>query len=115
MGSVLYLMRVFVSECFSGMDSAKAITFGDIGVRSVTREGDSFDPSGTLTGGSRPKESAVLRLLTELNEKQSDLAELNAEIADLRSQVERARNSKNARSNCVEQRQMTEHRLSMLQ
>ncbi len=52
------------------MDVAKSITFGDIGIRPVTREGDSFDLSGTLTGGSRPEEFAVLHMLSELNDKQ---------------------------------------------
>ena len=57
------------------MDAAKAVTFSEIGIRSVTREGDSFDPSGTLTGGSRAKESAILNLLSELNEKQVNIRE----------------------------------------
>ena len=36
----------------SDMDSAKQVTFNDaVMKRSVTLEGDSFDPAGTLTGG----------------------------------------------------------------
>lgn len=36
----------------SDMNSAKKVTFDDkIMKKSVTMEGDSFDPAGTLTGG----------------------------------------------------------------
>jgi structural maintenance of chromosome 2 len=37
-------------------DDAKKVTFHkSINARSVTREGDLFDPAGTLSGGSRPE------------------------------------------------------------
>lgn len=37
----------------SDMNSAKKVTFDDkIMKKSVTMEGDSFDPAGTLTGGT---------------------------------------------------------------
>lgn len=36
----------------SDMDSAKKVTFDDrVNKKSVTLDGDSFDPAGTLTGG----------------------------------------------------------------
>jgi structural maintenance of chromosome 2 len=37
-------------------DDAKKVTFHkNINTRTVTKEGDLFDPSGTLSGGSRPE------------------------------------------------------------
>lgn len=40
--------------CFNG-DDAKRVTFHkDVKTRTVTTEGDLFDPAGTLTGGSKP-------------------------------------------------------------
>ena len=43
---------------------AKALTFNkDIRRRTVTLEGDVFDPSGTLTGGSRESVGTVLAML----------------------------------------------------
>ena len=50
-----------------------------LGVRSVTLEGDLYDPKGTLTGGSRPKgNSSVLIKMGECKAKAADLAHLEA-------------------------------------
>lgn len=57
------------------MDSAKRVTF-DKGVRArtVTVEGDTYDPSGTLSGGSAARSgSSVLALLGELADAEKDL------------------------------------------
>ena len=49
--------------------SAKAVTFNsEIRTRSVTLEGDVFDPAGTLTGGSRAQNNSVLGQLQTLND-----------------------------------------------
>lgn len=49
-------------------ETAKRVTF-DPAVRlvSVTLEGDVYDPSGTLSGGSAPNSNGVLLTLQELN------------------------------------------------
>ena len=48
----------------SDMDTAKRVTFHkDIRKKSVTLEGDSFDPSGTLSGGSRSRGASILTQL----------------------------------------------------
>jgi structural maintenance of chromosome 2 len=43
-------------------ESAKLVTFSPQvgGVRSVTLDGDVYDPSGTLSGGSAPSGSGIL-------------------------------------------------------
>lgn len=44
--------------------------------KSVTLEGDSFDPAGTLTGGSRPQgSSGILSKLSDINEVGQRLSE----------------------------------------
>lgn len=54
-------------------DTAKRVTFDpNVRLKSVTLEGDVYDPSGTLSGGSAPQSSGVLitlQTLAELNEK----------------------------------------------
>lgn len=56
------------------MDLAKKVTFNEnIMKRSVTLEGDSFDPAGTLTGGSRPQTSSILVKLQELIQVEEEL------------------------------------------
>lgn len=48
--------------------AAKQVTF-DKGVkqRTVTLEGDVYDPSGTLSGGSAPSQKPLLNKLNELS------------------------------------------------
>lgn len=49
-------------------DTAKRVTFDpSIRMKSVTLEGDVYDPSGTLSGGSSPQSSGVLVILQQLD------------------------------------------------
>ncbi|KAF3891828.1 SMC hinge domain-containing protein [Trichophyton interdigitale] len=48
--------------------TAKKVTFDPaVRMKSVTLEGDVYDPSGTLSGGSAPNSSGVLLILQKLN------------------------------------------------
>lgn len=50
-------------------DTAKRVTFDpSVRMKSVTLDGDVYDPSGTLSGGSAPNSSGVLVTLQKLNE-----------------------------------------------
>ncbi|KAK8652071.1 hypothetical protein V6N13_061095 [Hibiscus sabdariffa] len=72
-------------------DAAKEVAFNrEIRTPSVTLEGDIFQPSGLLTGGSRRGGGDLLRQLHDLAEAESKLAvhqkrlsEIEAKIADL--------------------------------
>lgn len=72
-------------------DTAQAVTFHkDVRARTVTLDGDMFDPSGTLSGGSRRQAGAVLVKLQELTAarealgaKKEQLAALDRRIAGL--------------------------------
>ncbi|CAI9728869.1 maintenance of chromosomes 2-like [Octopus vulgaris] len=58
------------------MGVAKTVTFHEaIMKRSVTLDGESFNPAGTLTGGSRPQNSSILVKLQELTEVEKELVE----------------------------------------
>lgn len=71
------------------VEAAKACAFTDgIRVRSVTLEGDLFDPAGTLTGGSRaPASNSVLARFAELAEKQGQLVEHEQRLASMQAQL----------------------------
>jgi structural maintenance of chromosome 2 len=57
-------------------DTAKKVTFDpSVRLKSVTLEGDVYDPSGTLSGGSSPNSSGVLVILQKLNELTRELTE----------------------------------------
>ncbi|THC97764.1 hypothetical protein EYZ11_002746 [Aspergillus tanneri] len=50
-------------------DTAKRVTFDpSVRIKSVTLDGDVYDPSGTLSGGSSPNSSGMLVTLQKLNE-----------------------------------------------
>lgn len=72
------------------MDAAKRVTF-DSGVRarSVTLDGDVYDPSGTLSGGSssRSSGSSVLLMLGELADAQAELATHARNVERLTAQL----------------------------
>eukprot|EP01105_Mastigella_eilhardi_P016332 TRINITY_DN3726_c0_g1_i4.p2 TRINITY_DN3726_c0_g1~~TRINITY_DN3726_c0_g1_i4.p2 ORF type:complete len:595 (-),score=219.64 TRINITY_DN3726_c0_g1_i4:2187-3971(-) len=60
---------------------ASQVTFNrDISCRSVTLQGDLYDPAGTLTGGSRPQGENVLLNLHELNALQAELRRLQQNL-----------------------------------
>ena len=59
------MQYVFGSSFICGtMEQAKVVTFHDqIRTKSVTLDGDMFDPQGTLSGGAAPTTTPVLALL----------------------------------------------------
>nr|KAG5714089.1 hypothetical protein BaRGS_020417 [Batillaria attramentaria] len=79
------------------MDRAKAVAFDQkVMKRTVTLDGNSFDPAGTLTGGARPQTSSILQKLSELvaveeelKTKQQTLAKVEAELASLRKAADK--------------------------
>ena len=67
-------------------ETAKKVTFDPaVRMKSVTLEGDVYDPSGTLSGGSSPNSSGVLVTLQKLNELTKELDAREAELTDLQN------------------------------
>ena len=63
-----------------------------LGLRTVTLEGDVYDPSGVLTGGSRARGNAsVLCRLSELTKLRRELSACEKELGQLASQLETCR------------------------
>lgn len=59
----------------SDKQSAQAVTFNkSIGVKSVTLEGDVYDPSGTLSGGAAPSSGGILVKVQELRAIEREIA-----------------------------------------
>lgn len=63
-------------------ESANAVTFG-AKVRSVTLNGDVYDPSGTLSGGAPPSGSGMLLRVRELLEAEKRLDQAMTRLAEL--------------------------------
>lgn len=67
-------------------ETAKRVTFDpSVRMKSVTLEGDVYDPSGTLSGGSAPQSSGVLVTLQKLNEISKELHSQEQQLAELQS------------------------------
>jgi structural maintenance of chromosome 2 len=68
--------------------TAKEVTFHkDIRVKSVTYDGDVYDPQGTLSGGSKPNTSGILVKLQELNEIRADIRHHNEKLEKLEREI----------------------------
>ncbi|CAI6337466.1 unnamed protein product [Periconia digitata] len=62
-------------------ETAKRVTFDpSVRMKSVTLEGDVYDPSGTLSGGSAPHSSGVLVTLQKLNEISKEIQSQEREL-----------------------------------
>ncbi|RDD42260.1 Structural maintenance of chromosomes protein 2 [Trichoplax sp. H2] len=73
----------------NNIDNAKIVTFNeDVKKRTVTLEGDILNPSGTLTGGSRPPpSSSILAKLSEINDLKQELQQKSNELTKVASQL----------------------------
>ena len=73
-------------------DTAQRVTFDpSVRMKSVTLQGDVYDPSGTLSGGSSPNTSGVLVTLGRLNELVRDLHVQEMALASLQATINRDR------------------------
>ncbi|GMM38446.1 condensin subunit [Saccharomycopsis crataegensis] len=71
-------------------ETSKNITFNpQIRARSVTLDGDVYDPSGTLSGGSRRQTGSILVSIQNYNKLNSDLQALQDEMNDIKADIER--------------------------
>ncbi|CRK18223.1 hypothetical protein BN1723_011539 [Verticillium longisporum] len=71
-------------------ETAKKVTFDpNVRMRSITLEGDAYDPSGTLSGGSSPNSSGVLVTLQKLNELTRQLKEAESTLKNLQVTISR--------------------------
>lgn len=83
-------------------ETAKRVTFDPaVRIKSVTLEGDVYDPSGTLSGGSSPSSSGMLVTLQELNQitkeltgKETALSKLQAEMAREKEKLQSVKKTK---------------------
>lgn len=80
--------------------SAKAVTFHkDIRAKSVTWDGDVYDPSGTLQGGSQPSAGGLLKKIQKLDSIDLKVRGIEQELSEVQ---ERLRQSNEASSKVTE-------------
>ena len=71
-------------------ETAKQVTFNPaVRMKTVTLEGDVYDPSGTLSGGSAPNSSGVPVTLQKLNEVTKELNIQEKALEEMQSTITR--------------------------
>ncbi len=74
-------------------ETAKRVTFDPaVRMKSVTLEGDVYDPSGTLSGGSSPNSSGVLVTLQKLNMLSKEMESVEGELSGLQATMAKEKN-----------------------
>ena len=98
-------------------ESAKLVTFSREvgGVRSVTLDGDVYDPSGTLSGGSAPTGGGALIKVQELLGIEERLDEAAARLRTLEQQEQRDRAAREKWRSLVRDLEIKEHEMRLLE
>jgi structural maintenance of chromosome 2 len=101
-------------------ETAKRVTFdAAVQMRSVTLQGDTYDPAGTLSGGSAPQSSGVLvtlqklnEITTELKQQEAQLSALQATMAKEKKKLDGARKAKQELDLKTHEIKLTEEQIS---
>jgi structural maintenance of chromosome 2 len=95
-------------------ETAKRVTFDpQVKLKSVTADGDVYDPSGTLSGGSKPNSAGVLITLQQLNEAGSSLSAAQAQLQQIEEQLARDAQRHAHAANLVNQLDLKRHEVSL--
>ena len=96
--------------------TAKMLAFHkDVASRCVTLEGDDFNPSGTLTGGSRNKSNCILSQLHALAQFETDLKAHQQKLSELTSEMDALSKEKSQYNKVLEEIEIKTHSLKLLQ
>jgi structural maintenance of chromosome 2 len=98
-------------------ESAKLVTFSPQvgGVRSVTLEGDVYDPSGTLSGGSAPSGSGTLVKVQELLEAERKLSDAKRRLDELEKAEAKGKDGRDRWKKLSRELEIKEHEMRLLE
>eukprot|EP00727_Mastigamoeba_balamuthi_P014838 m51a1_g9980 putative structural maintenance of chromosomes protein 2 (1232) ;mRNA; r:11484-15738 len=96
--------------CQSSADASKVAFDADVRARTVTLVGDVYDPSGTLTGGSRTSERPILLDLAELNAAREDLARMQDEVRAAAEEIARLQEAGRGCAALKQQHELAQHK-----
>lgn len=97
-------------------ESAKAVTFHpQVGLRSVTIQGDVYDPSGTISGGSAPSSSGLLVKVQALKRAEAALQEAKDEVRTLEHEEQSGKASRDAWIKAKRDLEMKQHEVKLLE
>lgn len=94
--------------------TAKRVTFHrDVEARSVTKEGDLYDPTGTLTGGSNSSSGDTLTKLARLSDLQDQEHGKKQQVEQLRASLKSMASSAQEFENLERNKALKEHELQL--
>ncbi|KAG0191422.1 Structural maintenance of chromosomes protein 2 [Apophysomyces sp. BC1034] len=97
-------------------ETAKRVTFHkEIRMKSVTLDGDVYDPFGTLSGGSKPSSAGVLVKVQELNVIRGEIKEYVERLESLESELQTAQRSIAQYKQCKQRLDLQSHEVALLE
>lgn len=98
-------------------ETAKLVTFHPSvgGAKSVTLDGDVYDPSGTLSGGSAPSSSGTLVKVQELLDVERRLGEARGRLQILEHDYEKNRAGREKWKAMAKELDIKEHEMKLLE
>ena len=94
---------------------AKKVTFDKkVMLRSVTLDGDLYDPSGQLTGGAKSQSAGSLLKIQKLNGLRLSRDKKLYELKSIQERLENLAETKNLHNNLQQKLQLKEHELALL-
>ena len=110
---MVYFCDSFVCE---DAETAKLVTFSkEVGIRSVTYDGDVYDPSGTLSGGAPPNQNKVLIAVQELLDIERSLGAAMERLRSLEHEESRSRASREGWKSLAHGLDLKEHEMRLLE
>jgi len=95
-------------------ETAKLVTYSPaVHMKCVTLEGDVYDPSGTVSGGSSPKSSGVLVTLQQLNEIERELEMRTEALQTLQATMAREKQRLDAARKMKQEFDLKSHEISL--
>jgi structural maintenance of chromosome 2 len=96
--------------------TAKDVTFNKhVRMKSVTLDGDVYDPFGTLSGGSKPNSAGILIKVQELNEVRQDIKYHGQLLEDLEKEIEASQKSIFEYNQWKQRLDLQSHELALLE
>ncbi|KAJ5243192.1 uncharacterized protein N7469_001519 [Penicillium citrinum] len=95
-------------------ETAKKVTFDpSVRMKSVTLDGDVYDPSGTLSGGSSPNSSGVLVTLQKLHEINKELKSKERQLATLEENMKKEKKKLDAVRSIKQELDLKSHEIKL--
>lgn len=98
------------------IQSAKAVTFDrSVNLKSVTLEGDIYDPSGQLSGGSKSASGGMLAKMQQIKKLSIKLRILESELSQIRAQLEQISSVNKYYFELTRNHETEEHKVQLLE